>query len=74
MDAIIRPMAEARSQKFSVEVTGIKHEFLLGDETRINQILINLLSNAVKYTPEGGSIWFRIIGLKQRSSQFEHIR
>ena len=74
VDAIIRPMAEARSQKFSVEVTGIKHEFLLGDETRINQILINLLSNAVKYTPEGGSIWFRIIGLKQRSNQFEHIR
>ena len=74
VDAIIRPMAEARSQKFSVEVTGIKHECLLGDETRINQILINLLSNAVKYTPEGGSIWLRIIGLKQRSSQFEHIR
>jgi len=74
VDAIIRPMAEVRSQKFSVEVTGIKHEFLLGDETRINQILINLLSNAVKYTPEGGSIWFRIIGLKQRSNQFEHIR
>lgn len=74
VDAIIRPMVEARSQKFSVEVTGIKHECLLGDETRINQILINLLSNAVKYTPEGGSIWFRIIGLKQRSSQFEHIR
>lgn len=74
VDAVIRPMAEARAQKFSVEVTGIKHECLLGDETRINQILINLLSNAVKYTPEGGSIWFRIIGLKQRSNQFEHIR
>ncbi len=74
VDAIIRPMAEARSQKFFVEVTGIKHECLLGDETRINQILINLLSNAVKYTPEGGKIWFRIIGLKQRSVQFEHVR
>ena len=74
VDAIIRPMAKARDQKFHVEVAGIKHEYLLGDETRINQILINLLSNAVKYTPEGGNIWFRIIGLKQRSSQFEHIR
>lgn len=74
VDALIRPMAQDRGQKFSVEVTGIKHEYLLGDETRINQILINLLSNAVKYTPEGGSIWFRIIGLKQRSSQYEHIR
>lgn len=74
VDAIIRPMADDRNQNFHVEVMGIKHENLLGDETRINQILINLLSNAVKYTPEGGNIWFRMIGLKQRSSQFEHIR
>ena len=74
IDAIVRPMASARAQEFHVEVTDIKHERLLGDETRVNQILINLLSNAVKYTQEGGTIWFRIIGLKQRSSQFEHIR
>ena len=74
VDAIIRPMAKVRKQNFDVSVTDIKHEYLIGDETRINQILINLLSNAVKYTPEGGSIWFRIIGLPQRSSQYEHIR
>ena len=74
IDAIVRPMASARAQEFHVEVMDIKHERLLGDETRINQILINLLSNAVKYTPEGGNIWFRIIGLKQRSTQFERIR
>lgn len=74
INALIRPMAQDRGQKFFVEVTDIKHEYLLGDETRINQILINLLSNAVKYTQEGGSIWFRIIGLKQRSSQYEPIR
>ena len=74
VDAIIQPMAKAKGQEFHVEVTGIRHECLVGDETRINQILINLLSNAVKYTPEGGRIWFRIIGLKQRSSQYEHIR
>ena len=74
VDAIIRPMAAAREQKFHVEVTDVKHEYLLGDETRVNQILINLLSNAVKYTPVGGNIWFRIIGMKQRSTQYEHIR
>lgn len=74
VDAIIRPMANARNQKFHVEVTGVKHEYLMGDETRINQILINLLSNAVKYTQEGGNIWLRMIGMKQRSPQFEHIR
>ena len=74
VDAIIRPMAKAREQKLHVTVSGVKHEYLLGDETRVNQVLINLLSNAVKYTPVGGNIWFRIIGLKQRSSQFEHIK
>ena len=74
IDAIIRPMAAVKSQEFHVEITDIMHEYLLGDETRINQILINLLSNAVKYTPEGGNIWLRIIGLKQHSGQFERIR
>ena len=74
VDAIIQPMAKEKRQEFHLEMTGIRHEYLVGDETRINQILINLLSNAVKYTPEGGHIWFRLIGLKQRSSQYEHIR
>ncbi len=74
VDAIIRPMSKVKDQHFQVEVTGVKHENLMGDVTRINQILINLLSNAVKYTPEKGNIWFRIIGLKQRSNQYEHLR
>ena len=73
-DAIIQPMAKAKGQTFHTQVTGIRHEHLLGDETRLNQILINLLSNAVKYTPEGGEIWFRVIGLRQSSDQYEHIR
>lgn len=74
VDAIFRPMAKEKSQNFYVSVTDIKHEYVEGDETRINQILINLISNAIKYTPENGNIWFRIIGLPQRSNQFEHIR
>ncbi len=74
VDTIIRSAAKDKGQLFEVSVTGIRHERLIGDETRLNQVLINLLSNAVKYTPQGGSIWFRIIGLPQRSAQYEHIR
>ncbi len=74
IDAIIRPMAKARGQQFEVSVKGILHESLIGDETRLNQVLINLLSNAVKYTQEGGAIWLRLIGLEQCSRQYEHIR
>ncbi len=74
VDAIIRPAAKAKGQSFDVTVTGIRHEHLFGDETRLNQILINLLSNAVKYTKEGGSIWFRMIGLEAEKEQHERIR
>ena len=74
VDSIIRPMAHAKNQHFEVSVTDIEHEYLIGDETRLNQVLINLLSNSVKYTPEKGIIWLRIIRLKQHTSQYEHIR
>ena len=74
VDAIIQPMAQEKKQHFHVEVSDIRHEYLIGDETRINQILLNLLSNAIKYTPANGDIWLRIMGLKQRSPQYEHIR
>lgn len=74
VDAMIRPMAMAKAQDFRMEISGIEHTCLIGDETRINQILMNLLSNAVKYTPEGGHIWLRISGLEQQDCQFERIR
>lgn len=74
IDAIIRPAAKAKRQNFDIVIRGLKHENLIGDETRLNQILINILSNAVKYTQEGGDICLRITGLKQHSNQYEHIR
>ena len=74
IDSIIAPMARDKHQSFHTEIAGVNHERVIGDETHLNQILINLLSNAVKYTPEGGSIWLRFIGLDQHSSQFERIR
>ncbi|NBK77916.1 response regulator [bacterium D16-76] len=72
--AIIQPMADAKGQAFHIEAAGIRHEYLLGDQTRMDQVLINLLSNAVKYTQAGGSIWLRILGLEQRSSQYARLR
>ena len=30
------------------------------DKLRLNQVLLNILTNSVKFTPQGGSIWFRV--------------
>lgn len=40
------------SQRVHLELPGQ----ILGDENRVQQVLLNLLSNAIKFTPEGGSI------------------
>ncbi len=73
-ESIIAPMARDKGQTFRTEISAVRHERLIGDETHLNQILINLLSNAVKYTPEGGDIWLRFIGLPQHSGPFERLR
>ncbi len=60
VDSIIRAQTNERQQTFSVRVRRVAHERLLGDQTRLRQILLNLLSNATKYTPNGGSILFEL--------------
>ena len=37
----------------TVDISHLPEEQLLGDEVKIQEILLNILSNAVKYTPEG---------------------
>ncbi len=54
--SISKPQIEAKHHEFFVSVKGIKHEQVIGDSQRIQQVFLNLLSNAVKYTPEGGII------------------
>lgn len=46
---------------FNVHMKGVMEEQIVGDEMRVNQILMNLLSNAVKFTPSGGKIDLSII-------------
>jgi len=58
VDAVIETF-RARAAESNVELAAIVDEHplsVLGDETRLHQIVWNLLSNAIKFTPEGGRV------------------
>ncbi len=50
---IIKPITEEKKLEFEVVVDETLPVKLLGDVSKVRQILINLLNNAVKYTKEG---------------------
>lgn len=54
---------------FRLNMNSVTEEMLIGDELRINQIIMNLLSNAVKFTPSGGAIDFKISQVSQTENK-----
>jgi len=55
----IRPAAEAKRQRLSIDIGGGRLG-VLGDAPRLQQVFWNLLSNAVKFTRPGGRIDVRV--------------
>lgn len=51
-----RVLIEAKHQNLKLDVSGIVHEVVVSDSTRLQQVFMNFLSNANKYTQEGGDI------------------
>ena len=54
----IRPIADGKN--IAIEFQTAAEQKIIGDETRLNQIVSNLLSNAVKFTPENGKVSVRL--------------
>ncbi len=70
--AVFRPQAEAKHQQVVLDFTGIRHEQVLGDELRLQQVMLNILSNAVKFTPEEGRISLSLRETAQTQSGGKH--
>ena len=65
MIEMVRTSLEAKNQQLHIQMNLIKHENVVGDRLRIEQVIVNLISNAIKYTPEKGSIF---IGIYEKES------
>ncbi|WP_165171979.1 hybrid sensor histidine kinase/response regulator [Adlercreutzia sp. ZJ242] len=64
--SIMNPQIASKGQELKVELTDIKHEHVIGDPTRLQQVFVNIMGNSVKFTPEGGTIGLRIAELPSR--------
>ena len=58
---IIQANVTAKQQELLIDTQDVKHEDIITDKLRLNQVLLNILSNAIKFTPSGGTISFRLI-------------
>jgi PAS domain S-box-containing protein len=64
---VVRPVAESKGVELHAHY-GFESEVVIGDPSRLQQVIWNLLSNAIKFTPSGGRVDLRV----ERSG--EHIQ
>ncbi len=72
IDSLMKQKITDKGLEFDVQVDQYLPKVLLGDELRVQQIIINLLSNAVKYT-ETGMITLRVYGERRYDDFYLHV-
>lgn len=57
---IMRPLFQKKEQTFLLDYERSDEDYVLGDQVKLSQIFVNLLNNAMKFTPNHGTINFKI--------------
>jgi len=60
LDSVVLPLCAEKNIRFVVDARPATEAVPMLDTLRINQVFFNLLSNAVKFTPEGGTVTYRL--------------
>jgi signal transduction histidine kinase len=68
-DAILSQAALAQKRAIDIRLDAPDEMWLTFDKQRIYQVLMNLLSNAVKFSPDGGSVYVRLIHSDKDSAE-----
>ena len=67
---IIQSNVLSKQMELFIDTQDVRHEDIITDKLRLNQVLLNILSNAIKFTPAGGIISFRVIEKPSPAADF----
>ncbi len=67
---MVQSQVNAKNLNLFIEANDVKHENVMVDYLRLNQVLINIVGNAIKYTNSGGNITITVTEVKSDNPAF----